>query len=82
MSLSNVGNNSMNRVSIPNVLLKTMFKGDNLINFCHLNVASVKPKLINCELFFIMLMLMPYPSARRGLKVIIQTNRLKLKGTI
>ncbi len=45
MWLSNVRSNSLNGVSIPNVLLKTMFKIDGVINFCHLNVASVKPKI-------------------------------------
>lgn len=45
MSLSSANRGSLNEVSIPNVLLKTMFRDSGLVNFCHLNVASVKPKI-------------------------------------
>lgn len=43
--LSNFSKGSLDGVSIPNVLLKTMLRDEGLLNFCHLNVASVKPKI-------------------------------------
>lgn len=45
MLLNRASRDGLNGVSIPNVMLKTFFREDGLINFCHLNVASVKPKI-------------------------------------
>lgn len=45
MSVDRSRRDGLSGVNIPNVMLKTLFKGDGLINFCHLNVASVKPKI-------------------------------------
>lgn len=45
MSLIRANRGSLNKVSIPNVLLKTMFRESGLVNFCHLNVSSIKPKM-------------------------------------
>ncbi len=46
-------NGGMNGVSIANVMLKTMFRGENLLNFCHLNVSSVKPKIDELRSVFV-----------------------------
>lgn len=36
---------SASDVSIPRVLLRAMLNGNDSLNFCHLNVSSVKSKI-------------------------------------
>lgn len=45
MSLNRANRDTLGEVSIPNVMLKTLFRDDGCINFCQLNVSSVKPKI-------------------------------------
>lgn len=75
-SVNRASSSNLNGVSIPNALLETMCSGNDLINFCHLNVSSVKPKIdelrnvfrnTNAHVIF--------PFVRLGLKVITQIDR-------